>query len=484
VSTALDEFLGGPGETVRFGREPGGFTMAWGEVDRVGIELRDRIDLRAWAGSGDPLTARAVAVHLVEAEGALTLVPPAHWQVTAVRSRPADGGWLTVVRLAEPLPVDEVVGELARQSVTPPSRPAVTSLLDDDGNWTRRHDERVLNPIGFGPATGPVVDLRSLDTEGGPTERMVRSLRDALGVRVAVGEPGDVETVAGLAMAGVPLIGELPPQAFPPALVAAVAAPVDLGDPLAREEHSLVVRRAALDAFGTYADRLPAVSIVLATRRPEMLEHALAQVARQRGVAELELVLAPHGFDPGPVALAGVPLTVLPQPADTPFGDVLQAAALAASGEVVLKMDDDDWYAPDVVADLLRARAYSGAQLVGMPAEFHYLTEQDVTVRRGHSSEHHASFVAGGTMMVDRALLLEVGGFRSVRKYVDAQLLAAVAAAGAATYRTHGLGYVLRRNPSGHTWQADLDYLLDPSRVAEVRPGFAPSRLLDLPRGA
>ena len=31
-----------------------------------------------------------------------------------------------------------------------------------------------------------------------------------------------------------------------------------------------------------------------------MLEHALAQVAQQRGVERLELVLAPHGFDPDP----------------------------------------------------------------------------------------------------------------------------------------------------------------------------------------
>jgi hypothetical protein len=67
-----------------------------------------------------------------------------------------------------------------------------------------------------------------------------------------------------------------------------------------------------------------------------------------------------------------------------------------------------------------------------------------------------------------------------VRRYVVAQLIAAVQRAGAATYRTHGLGYLLRRNASGHTWQVDDDYLLDPSRVAEIRPGFSPSRLLEV----
>ena len=197
--------------------------------------------------------------------------------------------------------------------------------------------------------------------------------------------------------------------------------------------------------------------------------------------ASLELVLAPHGFAPDEAMVrerlgAGVALQVCPQPESTLFGDVLHAAATAAEGDVILKMDDDDWYAPDAIADLLRARAYSGAELVGMPAEFHYLEERDLTVRRGHSSEVYATFVAGGTMMVDRAMLREVGGFRSVRKYVDAQLLAAVRAAGGSIYRTHGLGYLLRRTPSGHTWQVDLDYLLDPERVAATYEGFRPSR--------
>jgi hypothetical protein len=227
---------------------------------------------------------------------------------------------------------------------------------------------------------------------------------------------------------------------------------------------------------------VPTVSVVLATKRPDQVEHALAQVRRQRGV-DLELVLAPHGFevDPGRVAeLAGdrVHTVVLPCDADMLFGDVLAAAADAAGGDLVLKMDDDDWYGPDFVTDLLLARAYSGAELVGTPSEMHYLVPEDVTVRRGHQAELYAHFVAGGTMLVDRGLLRSVGSFRSVRKYVDAQLLHAVGRAGAAIYRTHGLGYLLRRNASGHTWQVDMDYLLDPVRVAGIRPGFAPSRLL------
>jgi hypothetical protein len=223
----------------------------------------------------------------------------------------------------------------------------------------------------------------------------------------------------------------------------------------------------------------------MATRRRDMLGFALRQVARQRGV-DLQLVLAPHGFAPdaGEVRELAGPgladrLVIVPQEESVLFGDVLAAAVAAADGDLVAKMDDDDWYGRDFLSDLLLARAYSGAEMVGCHSEFHYLAPKDVTVRRGHRAEAFAHFVAGGTMLMDRGLLRAVGSFRAVRRYVDAQLLQAFARAGAAIYRTHGMGYLLRRNATGHTWQVDMDYLLDPARVAEIRPGFAPSRLLD-----
>ncbi|HRI97106.1 MAG TPA: glycosyltransferase, partial [Nocardioides sp.] len=226
----------------------------------------------------------------------------------------------------------------------------------------------------------------------------------------------------------------------------------------------------------------PSVSVVMATRRPDLLEHALGQVARQRGVDRLELVYAPHGFEVDPARLAelagSATVQQIDQPGDVLFGDVLHAATRAASGDVVVKMDDDDWYAPDFLADLLLAREYSGAELVGMPDDVYYLEPTDETVRLGQPSEVYRQFVAGGTILVDRGLLREVGGFRSVRRHVDAELIAAGRAAGGTTYRTHGLGYVLRRTDSGHTWQADLDQLR--SRAVETRPGFRPGRLLEL----
>jgi hypothetical protein len=218
-----------------------------------------------------------------------------------------------------------------------------------------------------------------------------------------------------------------------------------------------------------------------------MLDFALRQVARQRG-AEVELVLAAHGFEPDRDAvrraLGDRPHQVLTFDDSTFFGDVLTAAAHAASSEVLLKVDDDDWYSPDAVHDLLMARRFSGADVVGMPSEFVYLhanaEREALTVRRIHPSEIFARFVAGGTLLLDRGLLRSLGDFRRVRRFVDAQLLSGVEAAGGRIYRTHGLGYILRRTGAGHTWQRDDEEFRRPDIVATEWPGFRPSLAMEV----
>lgn len=365
-------------------------------------------------------------------------------------------------------------------------------------------DERVFNPIGFRKDWDhPVVDLARI-SPGPVTEGVVAAARGFQGVRLSPDTP--TADLLALAISGVPLVTDGVLDVSPP-LAAALDTSVDLDDPLRREEHSLAVRRAAFDHHSTLAWRsalasragvrhvgLPPVSALLATRRPEMLDFALRQVARQRG-AEVELVLAAHGFEPDRDAvrraLGDRPHQVLTFDGSDFFGDVLTGAARAASSEVLLKIDDDDWYAPDVVHDLLMARRFSGADVVGMPSEFVYLHRDDVTVRRNHPSEIFARFVAGGTLLMDRGLLRSLGDFRRVRRFVDAQLLAGVEAAGGRIYRTHGLGYVLRRTGDGHTWVRDDEEFRRPDIVASEWKGFQPSLALEVapldrpgPRGA
>ncbi len=384
-------------------------------------------------------------------------------------------------------------------------------------------DEQLLNPVGYvrRPTlpTGvmrPVARARHLlhveggpdtiiDTLRGPGDATVARLRTKTGLHVTweggEGPHAYARTVAGLAMAGIPLTADfVPPWAralLDPTLAGLLESKPDLDDVLEREVHSIRLRRAALAAHGALPWRralaAPAgealhttrVSVLLATRRPDLVGHALRQVGRQRG-AEIGLVLATHGFEADPTVVraftaeTGITVQTFAAPPEETFGRLLNAAAARADGDVLLKMDDDDWYGPDFVADLLLARDYTGADVVGCPPEFMFVEPLWVTVRRRDATEQYRPVVAGGTMMVSRDAFGAVGGFRDTRKYVDANLFRAVRAAGGTIYRSHGLNYLLRRQAGGHTWEPGLGYFVSRGRSWQQWRGFRPSPLLEL----
>ncbi|MFI7126644.1 glycosyltransferase family 2 protein [Nonomuraea sp. NPDC050153] len=301
-----------------------------------------------------------------------------------------------------------------------------------------------------------------------------------------------LEGLLALAAAGVPLTAD---HAAPwvPADLAALLTDRDwlghaadgtarsLAD-LRREEHSVRLRRLAHPASR------PKVSIVMSSRRPGMVGSALAQMGRQRDV-EAEVVLGLHGVGFEEVREAvescSLPVKWIEVPRAVPFGEVLNRVAALARGDYLVKWDDDDWYGPRHLGDLLMALAYSGADVVGTTAEFFYLEPLRATVRRttfasgaAYPSEVWADHVAGGTILISREKFQEIGGFPGLSRAVDLEFLKAAQKAGARVYRTHGLGYVLRRGLGDeHTWQLPLAHFL--KVAANQWRGFRPSLLME-----
>ncbi|TDD15451.1 glycosyltransferase [Nonomuraea diastatica] len=387
--------------------------------------------------------------------------------------------------LGEPSMVPPVDERLVNPQgfVTTPSR-GMASLAERDGRWSVLLDGKAVT---------------SFAESGGVTDADVARLRQIRGVevdwqRAHSGPLSAVRVLAGLAAAGVPLVSEPAPRwagALGDELIGLIATSPDLSDDLRREEHSIRLRRAALrthgvaarwEQLGAPAPAPPLTSVLLATRRAGMVPFALRQVARQRG-GRLEVILALHGVPKGHPDVAAAtaafegPLTVYEADPRAVFGEVLNEAAARASGSFLLKMDDDDWYGPDFLPDLLLAHAYSGAQVVGTVPEFVYLSSIDVTVHRRQATEQITSFVAGGTILAERSAFQAVGGFRPLRRSVDTQFQEALQAAGGQIYRTHGLGYILRRGPAaGHTWQEPIGTFLQRNR--QQWRGFRPNALM------
>ncbi|MCY4371920.1 MAG: glycosyltransferase [bacterium] len=375
------------------------------------------------------------------------------------------------------------------------SVPAFDPVRINPMGWQRAHRKGVgaLGPLGALPPGNPADHtVRRRDRD---TLRSVRHLEDVAAFHADVTRRA--ATLAALAGRGVVVhVADHDPDLesrLGSELYGLMSAPdIPDADLDSRELLSIRMRRAALREHTLRArarqiigaglpdpPALPEVSVLAATKRPEMVPDLLATVAAQT-YPRLELVLVLHGDGfgahiEGAVAGLGIAARVLRVDGRHRFGTVLNRAVSVSGGTLLAKIDDDDAYSDEHIWDLAVAHEYSGAELVAKGSEFVYLARSDRTIHRFCGKGEVASqiiSVAGGTMLISRHDLDAAGGWRRVPRGVDVALIEDVRRAGGQVYRTHGFGYVLVRHGSGHTWENDDSYFL---RHAEhSRPGWAP----------
>ncbi|MGO4145609.1 glycosyltransferase [Paenarthrobacter sp. YAF11_1] len=203
---------------------------------------------------------------------------------------------------------------------------------------------------------------------------------------------------------------------------------------------------------------LPFVSALVPTIRPHQLDHVFASVGGQIGV-DIELVLLTHGFeldDEAADELAakhGVQrFKVLSAARELTLGDCLNICVQAATGEVLTKMDDDDYYGPNYLADLLHALDYSQADVVGKLAHHMHFVSNGSTVLRMPHMEHRISRLVMGPTITARRDVFERHPFEPVNRGEDTAFLKAVTQSGGTIYAADRFNFCQMRRSEGHTW--------------------------------
>lgn len=233
-----------------------------------------------------------------------------------------------------------------------------------------------------------------------------------------------------------------------------------------------VLRAVGLAPAGPTAG--PTVSVIVPTRRPEQLDHVLATIGRQSWRA-IELVLVTHGFvlDAEDVrrrgAELGVPeLTVVPADRELTLGACMNLGVAASTGELVAKVDDDNFYGTHYLTDLVRALDFSGADVVGKWAHLVHLEASGATLLRFAHAEHRfVEQVQGGTLLLRRALAERIP-FEDLPRAVDTTFLAKVRRAGLTVYAADRFNFVSvrRPDPDSHTWPiTDREIMARSSRL-------------------
>ncbi|WP_344365493.1 CgeB family protein [Arthrobacter humicola] len=213
------------------------------------------------------------------------------------------------------------------------------------------------------------------------------------------------------------------------------------------------------------------ISALVSTIRPWQLEHVFRTIGGQTGV-DVELVLLLHGFEPDFGLLNrlkdqfGVEnMILLTADLSVPLGECLNMCVAAGSGDVMTKMDDDDYYGVEYLSDQLYALEYSGAGVVGKQAHYMFLAEQNATILRFPEWEHRYTRSIMGPTIFGSAEIFHSTPFAPLAGGEDTRFLNDFTGNGGVIYSSDRFNYCQQRLSSGHTWRVGDAQLLSSGTI-------------------
>lgn len=260
-----------------------------------------------------------------------------------------------------------------------------------------------------------------------------------------------------------------------------------IGSAAGRERMSVRLRRQSILSRSTAAlvRRLaysylnvscsPTVSVVCATKRVEALRLIGENLRRQKCPLH-EAVVVLHGDQFNQFSEPEVrrridfePLTILRKGGAVVFGDCLNSALDHVTGRYFTKFDDDDFYGPDHILDLLVAHDYSRADIVGKWAHEVYFKNDDISIDWClDKQEEFGDHLPGATIFMLSNLIKEMK-FDSVSRAIDTALFKRIERRKGKLYSTHRFNFTRVRHDD-HTFNRDLSYFLKYS-TGQKRPG-------------
>lgn len=205
---------------------------------------------------------------------------------------------------------------------------------------------------------------------------------------------------------------------------------------------------------------LPTVTALLSTNRPHRLLPAVRTMAAQENV-DLQVAILTHGFEPTKEQvrqveeLHGNVIWVQEDP-DVPLGQCYNRLVGVADGQVVAKIDDDDFYSPQYLFEMVNALEFSGAEVAGKAAHYIYLQEPDMTVLRFARLENRFTRFVSGPTITTWKHVAQTSPFPSTTTGEDTGFLKAITAGGGRIYSSSRFEFTqMRLGDNLHTWDID-----------------------------
>jgi glycosyltransferase involved in cell wall biosynthesis len=230
----------------------------------------------------------------------------------------------------------------------------------------------------------------------------------------------------------------------------------------------------------------PMVSLLLVTRRPWLLPVIWTQLQRQT-YAHTELIIALHGHRVADLAapearIVGNASSVLELRPDTSLGYCLNAAIAEARGEFVAKIDDDDLYGSNYLAESVHHLIEGHGDIVGKTEFYVYLAASGTTIlRHPGASLRSVDYVHGPTLAFPRSLGLKCP-FRDITLGGGNAFQEDCRSTGRTVYSTSRKNFMYLRRAAGeeHTWRNAEAELIDSGLILRAHRHFNAAELMDI----
>lgn len=156
-----------------------------------------------------------------------------------------------------------------------------------------------------------------------------------------------------------------------------------------------------------------AVSIITCTKRQDCMDTLFHNYGRQ-GYRNKELIvilnnnhLRIHDYTKAARKYKNVRIYSLPD--NMSLGQCLNYGVERANCSLIAKFDDDDYYAPNYLADSVRIQLKTNADIVGKRAHYMYLGGKKLLLIRYPGKENqYVSLVQGATLLINRQVFGQV----------------------------------------------------------------------------
>jgi hypothetical protein len=248
-----------------------------------------------------------------------------------------------------------------------------------------------------------------------------------------------------------------------------------------------VTHRAHRDAFDTTAKDVlgemlalvgsdppagDAVTVLCVSNRPRQIDNVVENFTRQTyEPRRLLFVTNSDAFDDGLVRakLEHLAAEIITTPESATLGECLNEAMSAADTRFVAKFDDDDEYGAQYITDMVNAHQYARAGVVGKHSYHARVESMRSTFLRfpGHEFTY-TSFVAGGTLVIDRNMTEGIS-FPARTVGEDTGFLAECRRRGVDVFSADRFNYVQHRGGE-NTWEVDEQrFVQDSIQIPESR---------------